>query len=513
MDPLENNHKQRRWLIAAIVVVAVVLVALFFLRKGKSGDGDHYRTEAVSRGSVSMTINATGTLSAVTTVQVGSQVSGIISKLYADFNSQVKQGQLLAELDPTPFQQTVDQRRADVTKSQVDVANTQVTYNRQKRLSDAGLIAQSDLDGAKAAYDGARAGLAQTQAALKQAQTNLGYTKIYSPIDGQVVARAYDAGQTVAASFSAPTLFTIAKDLTKMQVQADVDQSDIGQIKAGEPARFTVDAYPDQEFRGQISQVRLNATVTQNVITYPVIIEVPNPEGKLRPSMTANVTIEVATVPNVLRVPNAALRFRPETVDGQQTPGRGQRAGKDQTTPGGGAGAGQSPAETPGGAPRQAQGGEQTPGAGGWRGRHRSDNAAGGATPGTTPGAAGGGEGGQTSFESAAANSGRGGLAGGLAGGGGGRKGGRQGQTVYVLTAETPDKKSELRQVRLRTGITDGHYTQVVAVFSGTLNPGDLVVTGVATIKVEASAGPPGGPLGGAAGAGRGGPGGPRGRF
>ena len=304
MDPLENNHKQRRFLIIAIVVVAGVLVALFFLRRGKGKGGEQYRTEAVSQGNISATVNATGTLSAVTTVQVGSQVSGIISKLYADFNSQVKKGQLLAELDPTPFQQTVEQRQADVTKSQVDVANTLLTYNRQKRLAAVGLIAQSDLDAAKAAYDASRAGLAQSQAALKQAQTNLNYARIYSPIDGQVVARQYDIGQTVAASFSAPTLFTIAKDLTKMQVQADVDQSDIGQMSVGEPVQFTVDAYPDQPFRGQISQVRLNATVTQNVITYPVIVEVPNPDLKLRPSMTANVVIRVATVRDVPPIAN-----------------------------------------------------------------------------------------------------------------------------------------------------------------------------------------------------------------
>jgi HlyD family secretion protein len=499
MDPLENNHKQRRWLIAAIVVVAVVLVVLFFLRRGKGGGGENYRTEAVSRGNVTMTVNATGTLSAVTTVQVGSQVSGIIAKLYADFNSQVKQGQLLAELDPTPFQQTVDQRRADVTKSQVDVANTQVMYNRQKRLSDAGLIAASDLDAAKAAYDGARAGLAQSQAALKQAQTNLGYAKIYSPIDGQVVARAYDVGQTVAASFSAPTLFTIAKDLTKMQVQADVDQSDIGQIKPGEVARFTVDAYPDQEFRGQIAQVRLNATVTQNVITYPVIIEVGNPEGKLRPSMTANVTIEVATARDVLRVPNAALRFRPETTADDkkagQTPGQNQGQGQGQSQGQPRPEAGQTPSQQAGASPEAAG----TPGPGQGRGRRRGGDLAAGGSPGTpgagTPGAA----------PSAAGPEAGGAMA------GGGRRGGRQqGQSVYVLTAETADKKSELRQVRLRTGITDGHYTQVLSVFSGTLNPGDLVVTGVATIKVEASASPPNNPLGGAAGGGRGGP---RGRF
>ncbi|HEX3553099.1 MAG TPA: efflux RND transporter periplasmic adaptor subunit [Thermoanaerobaculia bacterium] len=504
MDPLENNHKQRRWLIAAIVVVVGVLIALFFLRRGKGGGGDQYRTEAVSRGNVASTVNATGTLSAVTTVQVGSQVSGIISKLYADFNSQVKQGQLLAELDPTPFQQTVDQRQADVTKAQVEVANAQITYNRQKRLFEAQLIAQSDLDAAKTAYDAARAGLTQAQAALKQAQTNLGYTKIYSPIDGQVVARQYDVGQTVAASFSAPTLFTIAKDLTKMQVQADVDQSDIGQIKVGEPARFTVDAYPDQEFRGQISQVRLNATVTQNVITYPVIIEVPNPDGKLRPSMTANVTIEVALVRDVLRVPNAALRFRPPETPGQDgKPAQSPRTAQDQ-------GQSRSQGETPapGQETRQAQQAQtpgpglaqETPGPGRWRGRHRGGDVAAGGTPGAGDTGAG-----RPSFDSAAANAGQGGVAGALAGG---RRGGRQqGQTVYVLNSPA-DKKADLRQVRIRTGITDGHYTQVVAVQSGTLNPGDLVVTGIATIKVEQSAGPPGGPLGGAAGRG-----GPRGRF
>src|SRR3954452_5732287 len=352
MEPLDNNHKQRRFLIIAIVVVVGVLVVLFFLRRGKGGGGENYRTEAVSRGNITMTVNATGTLSAVVTVQVGSQVSGIISKLYADFNSQVKQGQLLAELDPTPFQQTVEQRRADVTKSQVEVASSKVTYNRQKRLADAGLIAQSDLDAAKAAYDGALAGLAQSQAALKQAQTNLGYTKIYSPIDGQVVARQYDIGQTVAASFSAPTLFTIAKDLTKMQVQADVDQSDIGQMKVGEPVMFTVDAYPDQPFRGQISQVRLNATVTQNVITYPVIVEVPNPDLKLRPSMTANVTIRVATVRDTLRVPTAALLFRPETASG------GQPAAAGGSRSGGSGAGGASGAGNAGGAGGAAGGGQ-----------------------------------------------------------------------------------------------------------------------------------------------------------
>ena len=510
MDPLENNHKQRRWLITAIVVVAAVLVVLFFVRRGKGGGGENYRTEAVGRGNITMTVNATGTLSAVITVQVGSQVSGIISRLYADFNSQVKKGQLLAELDPTPFQQTVDQRRADVAKSKVDVASSQITYNRQKKLFDAGLIAQSDLDAAKAVFDGARAVLDQSNAALQQAMTNLSYTKIYSPIDGEVVARAYDLGQTVAASFSAPTLFTIAKDLTKMQVQADVDQSDIGQIKAGEVARFTVDAYPEQEFRGQISQVRLNATVTQNVITYPVMIEVANPEGKLRPSMTANVTVEVSTVRDVLRVPNSALRFRPEGAAGQTptpTPGQGQGRSQSQGGP--------TPPEA-GQTPRQAQAetspgpqGSGTPGPGQWQHRHRGGDLAAGGTPGAgtpgpggTPGAAGGDAAGQPSFDSAVANAGRGGLGGALGGGGGRRR--NQGQTVYVLATSADGKKTDLKPVKIRTGVSDGHYTQVVSVMSGTLNPGDLVVTGLATIKVEGSPGRPGGPLAGAAGGGGG---------
>ncbi|HVR97787.1 MAG TPA: efflux RND transporter periplasmic adaptor subunit [Thermoanaerobaculia bacterium] len=400
MEPLENNHKHRRVLLTAIVVALGVLIGLFFLRRGRDDGGDQYRTEAASRGDITATATATGTLSAVTTVQVGSQVSGIISSLYADFNSQVKQGQLLAELDPTPFLQSVEQRQAEVARAGVEVANAKVTYTRQKRLADAGLISLADLDAAKAAYNSAQASLALTQASLKQAQTNLGYAKIYSPVDGQVVARQYDVGQTVAASFSAPTLFTIAKDLTKMQVQADIDQSDIGRIKTGAPVSFTVDAYPDQRFEARVSQVRLNATVNQNVITYPVIIEVANPELKLRPSMTADVTIQVDTVRNVLRVPNSALRFRPPAEEGQEKDG-------------------------------------------------------------------------------AAAASPR--------GGGAARQGRQAGQTIYVLEGGKDKAKSALREVRVRAGLTDGRHTQVSEVLSGELKPGDNVVTGLTTLKVEAS--------------------------
>lgn len=304
-------------------LTALFLVFAVLACKGGGKKDEQYKTEKADRGTVTMTVTATGTLSAVTTVQVGSQVSGVIAQLYADFNSQVKKGQLLAELDPTPFEQLAEQRRADVTRAQVQTDDARIKYERQKRLLDAGLAPQADVDGAKATLDSARAQVQQATAALSQAQTNLRYTKITSPTDGIVVDKQYEVGQTVAASFQAPTLFQIAQDLTKMQVQADVDQSDIGRIKVGQIARFNVDAYPDEEFRGRISQIRYNALVNQNVVTYPVILEVENPEGRLRPKMTANVTIDVDSVPNVLRVPNAALRFKPPQQEGSD---KGSRA-------------------------------------------------------------------------------------------------------------------------------------------------------------------------------------------
>jgi HlyD family secretion protein len=408
-----------------LLTLALIAIAAC---KGKGNNTAAYKTEAASRGAVTMTVTATGTISAVTTVQVGSQVSGVIARLYVDFNSRVKKGQLLAELDPTPFQQTVEQRQADLTKARVDASNLKLTLNRQQRLVAAGLTSQSDLDAARAAFDGAAAQVQQATAAMKQAQTNLQYTKITSPIDGIVADRQYDVGQTVAASFSAPTLFTIAQDLTKMQVQADVDQSDIGRIQVGQVARFTVDAYPEEEFRGRIKELRLNATVTQNVVSYPVMVDVANPDERLRPKMTANVTIDVAQVRDVLRIPNAALRFRPESAAGAPP-----AAAAERTTPGG---------------PLAA----------------------------SIPTGRGGG--------------GRRGGGGGAGGGFGGAAAGmprppaqKKAQTVYVLGAD-----SKLTPVQVKTGITDGHYTQVL---SGDLHEGDKVVVGMQTSKVE-SAPPPG---------------------
>jgi HlyD family secretion protein len=298
------------------VVGVGAIVALFFVLGGRRKAEPKYRTAKVDRGDVTQTVTATGALSAVTTVAVGSQVSGIISRLNADFNSQVKKGDLLAELDPTPFQEKVNASRAGLEKAQVEMRNTRIGLDRQQALRKEGLAPQADYDQARANYDSARASVQQAAASVKQAETDLKYTKILAPIDGVVVDRQYDVGQTVAASFQAPTLFTIAQDLTKMQVAADVSESDIGAIKVGQNVRFNVDAYPDRDFRGKVSQIRLNATVNQNVVTYPVIVEVENPDRSLRPTMTANVSIEVARVRNALRIPNAALRWRPEAKSG-----------------------------------------------------------------------------------------------------------------------------------------------------------------------------------------------------
>lgn len=402
-----------------------LLLLLFVLIAGcKRGKKDeNYKTEKVDRGNVTMTVTATGTLSAVTTVQIGSQVSGVIARLHAGYNSKVKAGQLLAELDPTPFQAQVEQRKADVTRAQVATQDTRIKYDRQKRLLDAGLTAQADVDAAKAQYDSARAEVQQSVAALSQATTNLRYTRITSPTDGVVVDKQYEVGQTVAASFQAPTLFEIAQDLTKMQAQADVDQSDIGRVQVGQIARFTVDAYPDEEFRGRIAQIRYNAQVNQNVVTYPVIIEVDNPEGRLRPKMTANVTIDVSTVKDVLRVPNTALRFKPPQSDSEKADGAGSRDAMQQAAR---SGRGSGPAGAAGQFPRGRRGGAAAP----------------------------------------------------------------KMQTVYKLG---PDNK--LVPVQIRTGITDGRYTQIV---SGDLKEGDAIVVGLATSKVE---GPP--PMGGQQGPGQ----------
>lgn len=320
------------WLRKILVWLGLIAVAVagwwFWKGRSEKDEAPTYRTETVDRGTVQETVSATGAISAVTTVQVGSQVSGIVARLLVDFNSPVRKGERLAELDPTPFQASLDQRRADLSRAEVQARQAEIQFRRTERLLAEGLTAQADFDAAKADFEAAGAQVEQARAAARQAEANLSYTKIFSPIDGVVVDRKYDVGQTVAASFQAPTLFTIAQDLTKMQVQADVDQADIGRVQVGQRARFTVDAYPGEEFQAAITQIRLNATVNQNVITYPVILTVDNPGERLRPQMTANVTIVVSRWEDVLRVPNAALRFRP--VETAEQAARGPRPGMER---------------------------------------------------------------------------------------------------------------------------------------------------------------------------------------
>ncbi len=320
-----NGHMKKRLLLMLGVLSIVSVSAAAYYRSSKADDGPQLVTAAVTRGDVVEAVQATGTLQAVTTVQVGTQVSGTIQTLKADFNSEVKRGQVIAELDPSLFQTQVDQAQATVTRLQseverakVDLADAEVKARRAVELKAKQLIpevdfetAQTTANAARAALKSAEAQVVQAIASLKQNQVNLEHSIITAPIDGIVISRNVDVGQTVAASMQAPTLFIIARDLTRMQVSASIDESDIGRITTGQSVTFRVDAYPTETFSGTVSQVRLQPVVDQNVVSYATVIDVPNPEMKLKPGMTATVTVQVARNDNTLRVPSAALSFRP----------------------------------------------------------------------------------------------------------------------------------------------------------------------------------------------------------
>jgi HlyD family secretion protein len=287
-------------------------------------------TAVVTRGEVIEVVDATGTLQAVTTVQVGTQVSGTIKALHADFNSRVRRGQVIAELEPSLFETQVEQARASVQRLEAEVRRAEVQredaqqkLRRARELAARELIATSDLDAAEmtarmadSAVNAAQAQVVQARASLHQSEVNLGHTIITAPIDGVVISRNVDVGQTVAASMQAPTLFVIARDLRDMQVEASIGEADIGRVRAGQPITFRVDAYPSEVFGGTVSQVRLQPVVEQNVVSYVTVIDVPNPDLRLKPGMTATVTVEVARATDVLAVPNPALRVRraPEVV-------------------------------------------------------------------------------------------------------------------------------------------------------------------------------------------------------
>ena len=446
--------KRRGSLIALTLFTALLVFAAAYWNK--KADAKDYLTGKAGRGTIDVTVAATGTVQAMTTVQVGSQVSGTVVWLGADFNSRVKQGEVIARLDSSNIEAQVENARASVASAQaaVEAATTEIVnqnanikaakanrevarlqsedaaklVDRYKALSNvlsgreieaaqaqagaaAGRLMQADAQIAQAEAVGqiararleqAKAQLAQAQAQLEQSAVNLGHTVITSPIDGVVVSRSVDVGQTVAASLQAPTLFTIANDLTRMQVLASVDEADVGQLKEATRADFTVDAFPGDTFTGSVSQIRLEALTQQNVVTYTAVIQVANPEQKLRPGMTANITFSVARREDVITVPNAALRFKPELSEKEQQELRAEMEARRQQ--------------------RMNQAGEQ-----GQR-RERSQDSA------------------------------------------GQQNGNRQGQTVWVLTEA---KKLEPRFIR--TGLTDGRLTEVLA---GNLQEGDTIVVG-----------------------------------
>jgi HlyD family secretion protein len=412
-----------------------LLVPALALSLAACGSGQkkeiQYQTAVVDQGPVVARVSSTGTLSALVTVQVGSQVSGRIKSLEVDFNDKVKKGQLLAQIDPALYKAAWDNARANriaadatLVGARVQAANAKLTLDRSRQLLQRGIVAQADFDTAKAAYDAAVAtvdaaagALEQTKAQEAQAQLNLGYTKIVSPINGIVISRNVDVGQTVAASLQAPTLFLLAEDLKKMQVDTSIAEADVGKLRDGMEATFTVDAFPYDRFKGRIRQIRNNSTTVQNVVTYDAVIDVENPQLKLRPGMTANVTVVIAERESVLRVPNAAMRFRPPPAPGEGKTGAGGGAG------GGGTGAGRGSGTGTGGA-------------------------AGSAGAGTAGGAvsAGGGAAGRPGVRGFTTDQ----------------------RTVWRLTDSKPEP------VPIRIGITDGTLTEVL---SGDLKPGDQLVT------------------------------------
>jgi len=357
-----RERSEKKWLYVVLICLLLGAGAYYFWGwDEQNGSNQRYRMVKVERGDITSSVTATGTINPVVTVLVGSQVSGTIKALYADFNSRVKEGQVIAQIDPALFEAQVEQARANVLKAQAGLANAQATVqvaranlykaevavadtkrslDRNAPLAERKVVAQQVLDTAQANYDSAvaqrdalkaqllvadaqveseKANVENTKAALRMAETNLRYTTIRSPVTGIVISRNVDVGQTVAASLQAPTLFTIAKDLTQMQVDTNFSEADIGRIETGQEATFTVDAYPETTFRGKVSEIRNAPQTIQNVVTYDVVIMVANPDLKLKPGMTANVTIIVVREKGILKIPNAALRFQPQSAQREST--------------------------------------------------------------------------------------------------------------------------------------------------------------------------------------------------
>lgn len=420
----EVRRKQRRtkWIVTLVVLIALAGGGWAYVQRHKQERAPAWQTAVVTRGEIIQSITASGTLNPVTNVQVGSQISGIIQKLYVDFNSPVKAGQVVAELDPATYRANVLSAEGDLANAKANLELAQVNARRAEELFKNNLISQADYDQAMATLHQAEAQVKIRTAALERAKVDLSRCTIYSPVDGIVISRNVDVGQTVAASLSAPVLFQIANDLTRMQIDANVAEADIGGVEVGQPVEFTVDAFPLQTFTGRVVQVR-NAPITvQNVVTYDTVIEVHNPDLKLKPGMTANVTIITAKRENALKIPNAALRFRPPESVATET--RTNAA----------------PERAVSAAGSQRLGSDR-----GARGERRFGDGAGRPRP-----------------------------------GGGQRPQGERAlvRTVYVLeTNAPPGSAPQLRPVQIKCGINDAVATEVLE----GLKEGDLVVTGVQT--------------------------------
>ena len=298
-------------IVIGIVVVAIAAIAVFFFAGDSKDASVTYVTVPAEVSDIRTSVTATGTIEAVTSVTVGTQVSGIVSHLYVDYNSVVKRGQVIAELDKTNLTSELASARANLSSQQSNLAYQKANFNRQQQLYSKGLISANDFEQARLSYQQAEQQVQTSMQSVRKAETNLGYATITAPIDGIVISKSVEEGQTVAASFNTPELFTIAQDLTNMRVIANIDEADIGEVKEGERVMFTVDAFPDDTFNGTVTQVRLEATTESNVVTYEVVISAPNADLKLKPGLTANVTIYTNEKTNVISIPTKALKFTP----------------------------------------------------------------------------------------------------------------------------------------------------------------------------------------------------------
>jgi HlyD family secretion protein len=437
-------------IIVVLVVVAGAVLGVTLIRKGKNGVVK-YRTEPVGRGDIEAVVVTSGTLNPIDLVDVGSQVSGKIEKLYADFNSQVTRGQIVAELDLEPLQMRIQQNEANyqsrvaaLERAKVNLTNLKAKYDRALSLFDKKLISFEEKEAAEAAYLSAKTDVTAAEASLSQAKSTLDLSKvdlnnavIRSPVDGTVITRKVSVGQTIQASYQAPVLFQVATDLTKMKVECDVDEADIGKLKEGQKVRFTVEAFPNETFNGVVQQVRFASQTVSNVVTYTTVVNVENPDKKLRPGMTATVTVIVGEAKNALRVPNAALRFTPPQAVLDELMKEMAARMKTQGGPGG------QPGAQPSG-----------------------DAQAGGPPTASSPQGAQGGQAQNFQFRAVEGGQRFPGM-GGRPGAGGQR---RQPTRVFVLGAD-----NKLKMVFIRPGLTDNSYTEVLR---SELKEGDKVITG-----------------------------------